>query len=313
MPFRTMGARRLLLVALAPLLVAACEPTGAASTSKPKGPKAPATTPTTAPPPSTTLPPPTTTVPPPPPAPTPPSGDRASASAGTTVGSTAYPVPASAIVVSPSGSNTAAGTAAAPYQTIANAIAKAPSGATIVVRAGTYHESLVTPSTKQLTIQSWPNEAVWLDGSKPLSGWVADGTAWRFDGWTTEFDASPTYTRGAPDGSTEDWTFVNPAHPMAAHPDQVWIGDVALRQVGSRAEVKAGHLLPRPRGEPALRREQPGGGHRARQRARCGRCASSDRAAPCGASASVGSHRRSRTWVPSSSTTPPTSRSSTSP
>ena len=54
--------------------------------------------------------------------------------------------------------------------------------------------------SKRVTIQNYPREAVWLDGSVPVTGWVKDGTAWRKDGWTTRFDASPSYTKGAPDG-----------------------------------------------------------------------------------------------------------------
>ena len=96
------------------------------------------------------------------------------------------------------------------------------------------------PSTKRLTIQAWPNETVWFDGSTRVDGWVTDGGVWRKDGWTTEFDASPTYTRGAADNTQEFWGFVNASYPMAAHPDQVWIDGVSLRQVGSRSEVTAG-------------------------------------------------------------------------
>ena len=58
------------------------------------------------------------------------------ADAGTTVGTAQYPVPAGAIVVSPSGNDGAAGTAAAPYKTLTKAASAAPAGATIVLRAG---------------------------------------------------------------------------------------------------------------------------------------------------------------------------------
>ena len=58
------------------------------------------------------------------------------AEAGTTVGAAQYPVPAGAIVVSPSGNDGAAGTAAAPYKTLAKAAGSAAAGATIVLRGG---------------------------------------------------------------------------------------------------------------------------------------------------------------------------------
>lgn len=51
------------------------------------------------------------------------------------------------------------------------------------MRAGVYREELGT-ITKPVTIQPYPNEEVWLDGSDPLTGLVQDGKAWRKDGWT---------------------------------------------------------------------------------------------------------------------------------
>ena len=149
-------------------------------------------------------------------------------------------MPTGAVIVSPGGSDAAAGTVASPLRSVERAVSLASSGATIVVRAGVYHESVTVPSSKRLTIQAWPNEEVWFDGSVEVVGWVADGGVWRHDGWTTEFDASPTYSRGAPDSDEQYWGFVNPASPMAAHPDQVWIDGVALQQVGSRSLVTSG-------------------------------------------------------------------------
>ncbi|WP_406832612.1 right-handed parallel beta-helix repeat-containing protein [Pedococcus sp. KACC 23699] len=157
-----------------------------------------------------------------------------------TVGSTSYPVPAGAIRVSTRGDDLAPGTAVAPVRSIARAIALAPSGGTIVVSGGAYHESLVIQG-KALTIQNAPGEAVWLDGSQRVDGWVQDGTAWRRDGWTTRFDHSPTYTQGAADSTTPFWQFVNTqSYPMAAHPDQVFVDGTALRQVQYRSQVAGG-------------------------------------------------------------------------
>src|SRR5207302_10179693 len=110
-----------------------------------------------------------------------------------------------AIVVSPSGSDTASGTSSAPLRTLAHAVRSAPSGATIVLRAGSYHESVVIPSNKRLTVQAWPGEAVWLDGSVPVTGWTSSGGLWSKSGWDVKFDASPTYTRGAPDNTGANW------------------------------------------------------------------------------------------------------------
>jgi trimeric autotransporter adhesin len=196
-------------------------------------PAATTTATTTTLPPATTLPPMTTSASVPPATTT-----RAAALAGTVVGSQAHPVPAGAVVVSPAGVDTAPGTADQPVRTIARALALAPGGGTIVLRAGSYPETVNV--TKRVTIQNWPGEQAWLDGSVVVPTWVNDGAMWRAEGWTVEFDSSPTYTRGAPDATQADWGFVNPSYPMAAHPDQIWVDGLAQRQVSSLAEVVPG-------------------------------------------------------------------------
>ena len=163
-------------------------------------------------------------------------GDHAGSLA---VGTARYAVPTRAVYVSTSGRDTSSGSASAPVRTIQRGVALAPQGGFVVVRGGTYHESVVI-SGKTVTVQNYPGEAVWLDGSQTVSGWVSDGGDWRHDGWTTRFDHSPTYTRGAPDLAAPGWRFVNPGYPMAAHPDQLWVDDVAMRQVASRSLVVPG-------------------------------------------------------------------------
>ncbi|KRC47323.1 hypothetical protein ASE16_18625 [Leifsonia sp. Root227] len=167
------------------------------------------------------------------------TGMRVAAGAAA-IGTTQYAVPANAIAVSPSGSDSAAGSVAAPFRTVQHALDVAPSGATIVLRGGSYHESLNVPSGKAVTIQSYPKEAAWLDGSSVVGGWAKSGATWVASGWNHVFDSSPTYTRGAPDGTSAGWQWLNPDYPMAAHPDQLFIGGVAQTQVSSRAAVKPG-------------------------------------------------------------------------
>ncbi|WP_349899818.1 right-handed parallel beta-helix repeat-containing protein [Parafrigoribacterium soli] len=156
------------------------------------------------------------------------------------VGSSAYPVPAGALFVATTGSDGGDGSQRAPFATLGRAIALARSGSTIVVRAGSYHESLVIPSAKKLTIQPYPHETVWLDGSRTVSGWQRSGAAWVASGWTVRFDSSPTYSRGKPDGTQPGWAFLDSHYPMAAHPDQLWLGGTALSQVGSLASLRPG-------------------------------------------------------------------------
>jgi parallel beta-helix repeat protein len=182
----------------------------------------------------------TSPTPAPAPAPTP-GTSRATATAGAApIGTTRYDAPASAVYVSPIGSDTNAGSAAAPVKTVTQAIKKTATGGTIVLRGGEYHESVTIPAGKQLILQSFPGEAVWFDGSTPVTNWVADGSTWRLDGWTAEFDHSPTYTKGATDGAQFGWAFLNALYPMAANPDMVFIDGVGVKQVASRADVVPG-------------------------------------------------------------------------
>ncbi|HEY0951637.1 right-handed parallel beta-helix repeat-containing protein [Nocardioides sp.] len=139
----------------------------------------------------------------------------------------------STLVVGPRGDD-------APFRSIQAAVDRAASGDTVVVRGGSYHETVTVPAGKRLDLRAAPGERVWLDGSERVGSWQRSGDGWVHHGWTVTFDHSPTYTWGAPDGTEPSWSFVNPAHPMAAHPDQVWIGGVAQRQVSSRAELAPG-------------------------------------------------------------------------
>lgn len=154
------------------------------------------------------------------------------------LGQASYPVPSAAIFVSLEGKDGNPGTQRSPLRTMTAAMAKAPSGGTIVLRGGTYHEAFVI--SKKLTIQNYPGERVWFDGSQRVEAFRASGGTWVKSGWTTQFDSSPTYTFGARDGRGAGWGFVDPNFPMAAHPDQVWVDGVAQRQVESLGQVTAG-------------------------------------------------------------------------
>jgi parallel beta-helix repeat protein len=110
----------------------------------------------------------------------------------------------------------------------------------VVLRGGEYHESVMPENHKKLTIQNYPGEAVWLDGSEVINGWTKSGNAWVRTDWNTNFDTSPTYNRGKADNANAGWSFISASYPMAAHPDQVWIGGAAQKQVGSRGAVTAG-------------------------------------------------------------------------
>ncbi|HEY0888150.1 MAG TPA: right-handed parallel beta-helix repeat-containing protein [Nocardioides sp.] len=135
------------------------------------------------------------------------------------------------------GRDSAAGTSGAPLRRLQTAVDRAGSGDRVVVHAGAYHESVTVPPGKELRISTAGR--AWLDGSRPVAGWRRTAVGFATP-WDVRFDASPTYTWGAADGTEPGWSFVGPGHPMAAHPDQVWIDGVPQRQVGSLAELRRG-------------------------------------------------------------------------
>jgi len=194
----------------------------AASTATP----APSPTPTAAP----------TATPEPSPTPTPTATTAPSTrSAGSVpVGQAAYPVPSGALFVSSaSGRDSASGTQSAPFKTIAKAVAVARSGQTVVLRGGTYHEAVVVPYAKSLTIQAFPREAVWLDGSRAVTGFAKSGTSWVASGYTIDHPRTIA-------GIADNPRFVRPEAPLAARLDQVFVAGTQLRQVASASAVVAG-------------------------------------------------------------------------
>jgi len=145
--------------------------------------------------------------------------------------------------VSRRGDDRSRGSERAPLRTIEEALDRAEDGSTVVVHRGTYRESVEVEGATDVTLRAAPGAAVWLDGSRPVRQWSQASGTWVATGWTAQFDSSPTYTWGEEDNDEENWQFVDPEHPMAAHPDQVWIDDVPQLQVGSLAEVGPGRFF----------------------------------------------------------------------
>ena len=153
------------------------------------------------------------------------------------VGQADYPVPDGAIFVAPAGDDAADGTAAAPLRTLARAVAVAPDGATIVLRAGSYTEQVATPAGKRLTVQPYPREAVWLDGSAVITRWEPRDGVW-VTPLPAEFDSSASHIEGSDEGG-----FVDPDFPMAAHPDQVFVDGEPLTQLPAGSTPKPGEFV----------------------------------------------------------------------
>lgn len=162
-------------------------------------------------------------------------GERraAAAGSGTAVPDTGYPVPAGALFAAPGGGSTGACTQTEPCA-LAAAVRRAPVGGTVVLRGG-IHRTGAVRLTKRLTLQAYPHEQVWLDGSLPVSGFVRDGSTWRKDGWTHLFPPVPS-----PRGCSKPNCDLDPDYPLANRFDAVYLGGAALIQVGSRTQVRPG-------------------------------------------------------------------------
>jgi parallel beta-helix repeat protein len=141
---------------------------------------------------------------------------------------TAYAIPPGAKFASPTGNDAADGSQSTPWRTIQHAVDATPSGGTIVIRGGTYRESIAL-SNKTLTLQPYPHEQAWVKGSTVVTGWVAEGSAWRKDGWSTSLPAL-----AVPSG------YIDPSHPMAGYPDMTFLSGQPLTQVASRSAVAPG-------------------------------------------------------------------------
>ena len=144
-----------------------------------------------------------------------------------TIADTSYIVPAGAMFVAPTGRDTNPGTQAAPFATITKALARAKAGATIVLRGGTYRQSLGVIKLG-VTLQAYPHEQPWIKGSIVAGSFTASSGAWS-RAWTTT-TCNNCYPSGV----------IDPLFPNAGMADQVFIDGVPQAQVSTRAALKPG-------------------------------------------------------------------------
>ncbi|RKR72930.1 right-handed parallel beta-helix repeat-containing protein [Frondihabitans australicus] len=170
---------------------------------------------------------------------TPPTDADPSAGAAT-IGTTDYAPPAGALYVSPAGDDSASGGLTSPFRTLAHAVDAAASGQTIVMRAGVYNESVTVPTSKSLTIQAYPHEAVWMDGSQAVTSWTRTA-----HGWTTPWSFFPS---NAIDGIADNPRYVSPTDPLAARMDMAFLDGSQMTQVATATDVKAGDFYADPSG-----------------------------------------------------------------
>jgi len=142
------------------------------------------------------------------------------------IADTAFPVPSGAVFVAPNGNDGSSGSQSAPLATIARAVQKVSAGGTIVLRGGTYRQSVHSIS-KRVTLQPYPHEQAWIKGSQVVSGFTSTGTTWTKTGWTSSL-CSTCYPSA-----------VASANPAAGLPDQVFFDGIQQVQVTSASAVTA--------------------------------------------------------------------------
>ena len=128
------------------------------------------------------------------------------------------------------GSDSNSGSQTSPWKTIGHAVAASSSGSTIVIYGGTYREGSINLGGKKLTLQPYPHEQVWLNGSLVVSNWVASGSVWVSSGWNYQF---------AVDTPSEA---IDPNYPLAGHRDMVFIDGMPLTLVDSASQVGPGEF-----------------------------------------------------------------------
>jgi parallel beta-helix repeat protein len=176
---------------------------------------------------------------------------------GSTVPDTDYPIPDGAVFLAPDGNDAAPGTVDAPVRTLTRAIDAAPDGGTVVVRAGTYRDGYGAATTnayavvpKSVTIQAYPHEQVWFDGTDQVAGsrWtkVTGGRwsiAWKTPGFCDggyykyRYNAQPTKNTGP---CAHYDMYRDPLNPAAGDPQMVFVNGAYVHEVTALAQVKPG-------------------------------------------------------------------------
>ncbi|MGY4644280.1 right-handed parallel beta-helix repeat-containing protein [Cellulomonas sp. URHB0016] len=143
-----------------------------------------------------------------------------------------------ALHVATTGSDTADGSAEAPFRTINKAAALARPGDRVVVHAGEYRE-WVRPQRggvsdrRRITYEAAPGEHVVIKGSEQVTGWVReDGTVWRVTLPNTLFGSFNPFAEEL-DG---DWALYGPDAPRT-HLGDVYLNGKSFYEVLDRAAL----------------------------------------------------------------------------
>ena len=143
------------------------------------------------------------------------------------------------------GNDNGTGSQSSPYKTLTKAVQAVASGGKIVLRSGTYREGTLKSDgtnnatlrsiSKPLTIQAYPHEQAWLDGTEIVTGWTQSGNVWVLNNSPSRFLCKPSI-----DACITDPSQVDSGGPMASSPQMVFKNGSYLNEVGTQAEVGPG-------------------------------------------------------------------------
>lgn len=145
------------------------------------------------------------------------------------------------IHVSPAGSDTASGDAAAPLRTISRAARVAMPGDTVLVHDGTYREWVRPPRAgrgedQRITFAAAPGERPVVKGSEPVTGWEwEDGAVWRAvlpNAMFGDFNPFAEEVEG-------DWIVYESQQAPRKHLGEVYLDGRGMEEVTSHEEVYA--------------------------------------------------------------------------
>lgn len=190
-----------------------------------------------------------------------PAGQATSAldESGKTLPKTNYAIPAGATFMSTTGSDSNDGKSVnTPVKSLNTAVAKTPSGGTIVMRGGEYRDwydqgsGTVQIINKPISFQAYPGEAPWFNGTDVVSdGWTASNGVWTRS-WSTPSFCGGVYYTPVNGMAPYDYrvntntncaygdSIKDPNFPVASDPQMAFANGIQLAEVGSLAQVTAG-------------------------------------------------------------------------
>jgi parallel beta-helix repeat protein len=166
-----------------------------------------------------------------------------------------HPVPRGAIFLATDGKDSNNGSESSPVGTLNRAMDLVPADGTIVVRGGVYRDwyhsgTTYKIGTKGITIQNYPHEHVWFDGTDviPPGQWTSNGAGIWHKAWSTPSFCDGQYYRYPP--TNQPTSNIGPcAHfdndssapaPVAGDPQMVFVDDTPLVQKPTLATIDSG-------------------------------------------------------------------------